>query len=188
MPNEPEVMGLLALMRLHIARAAARFSTDGDIVLLEDQDRAAWDHDAIASAATLLESAMRIGPTGPYQVQAAIAALHATAPSFADTDWMQIVGLYGALHEMTRSPVVAMNRAVAMSYAMGVDAGLRALDALEDELRTYAPFHTTRSELLRRAGRQDEALAGAERALALVANPAERRLLEQRIEALSRTP
>jgi RNA polymerase sigma-70 factor (ECF subfamily) len=134
----------------------------------------------------LLERAMRIGRRGPYQVQAAIAALHASAPSFGETDWTQIVTLYGALYEMSPSPVVAMNRAVALSYAVGVDAALDELSSLEEDLDSYAPFHTTRSELLRRAGRKQEALVGAERALELAANPAERRLLEDRIEQLSR--
>jgi RNA polymerase sigma-70 factor (ECF subfamily) len=185
MPNEPECMGLLALMRLHLARAETRFDADGGIVLLADQDRSLWDHDAIRSAADLLERAMRIGRTGPYQVQAAIAALHASAPSFDSTDWTQIVGLYGALYEMSPSPVVAMNRAVALSYAVGVDAALRDLALLEHELDSYVPFHTTRSELLRRAGRRAEALVGAERALSLATNPAERLLLEQRIVQLT---
>jgi RNA polymerase sigma-70 factor (ECF subfamily) len=184
MPNEPEVVGLLALMRLHLARSEARFDPSGRIVLLEDQDRSAWDHDTIVGACELLDRAMRIGPVGPYQIQAAIAALHASAPTFADTDWTQIVGLYGALYELQRTPVVAMNRAVAVSYAMGVDEALRHLEPLTTELDGYVHFHMTRSELLRRAGRADEARAGAERALELATNDAERALLNERIDAL----
>ena len=187
MPNEPEVMGLLALMRLHLARTSSRFDRDGDIVLLEDQDRSSWDRDAIAGAAEIVEKAMRIGPPGPFQIQAAIAALHASAPSFGETDWTQITTLYAALYELTPTPVVALNRAVAMSYSAGVDVALRELVALEEPLASYLPFHTTRSELLRRAGRRPEALAGAERALALATNPAERRLLDRRINELRRS-
>ncbi|MEX2393035.1 MAG: DUF6596 domain-containing protein, partial [Actinomycetota bacterium] len=184
MPNEPEVMGLSALMGLHLARSETRFDASGRIVLLEDQDRSAWDHDAIAKARDLLDRAMRIGPVGPYQVQAAIAALHASSPTFDATDWTQIVGLYGALYELQPTPVIAMNRAVAVSYAMGVDEGLRHMEPLNTELDGYVHFHITRSELLRRAGRKDEALVGAERAFDLATNDAERKLLNERIDAL----
>ena len=188
MPNEPEVMGLLALMRIHLARASTRFDADGDVVLLENQDRSRWDGAAISDAAALVERAMRIGPAGPFQIQAAIAALHASAPSLDATDWTQITTLYGALYELTPTPVVALNRAVALSYSVGVEAALRELPALEDELSSYLPFHTTRSELLRRAGRRTDALAGAERALALATNPSERRLLMRRIDELRESP
>lgn len=184
MPKEPEVMGLLALMRLHLARVAARFDEAGSIVLLADQDRRAWDHDAIEAAVSLLNDAGCIVKPGPYQVQGWIAAVHATAHTFDETDWGQIVGLYGQLYAMSPSPVIALNRAVAVSFATGVEDGLRELVPLEGALDSYGPFHSARAELFSRAGRLAEALAGAERARELAANPAERKLLDERIEEL----
>ncbi len=184
MPNEPEVMGLLALERFHLARASTRFDAGGRMILLADQDRTAWDRDVIDGANDVLDRAMRIGRPGPYQVQAQIAAVHANARSFGETDWTSIVRLYDALYGVTPSPVVAMNRAVALSYAVGVDAALDALSSLEDELESYAPFHITRSELLARAGRAEDALCWAERALELVTNPAQRILVEERVEQI----
>jgi RNA polymerase sigma-70 factor (ECF subfamily) len=184
MPDEPEPIGLLALMRLHLARSASRFTQDGSLVLLADQDRSLWNHGAIAAAASLLSRASALGRPGPYQEQAAIALCHARAPSFSETDWWSIVVGYDRLLEMTPSPVVALNRAIALAHAAGANAGLDALDPLAEQLDRYQPFHAARSELLRRAGRRHEALDAARRALDLATNPAERRLLESRIDEL----
>jgi RNA polymerase sigma factor (sigma-70 family) len=181
MPDEPEPMGLLALMRLHLARAGARFAEDGSIVLLTEQDRRRWDRASIAGASELLDRALRIGRPGPYQLQAAIVAVHAGASTYADTDWVEIVALYDRLLALQPTPVVALNRALAVAELRGAAAGLAEVDPLADRLDGYHLFHAARAELLRRLGRHDEALGADRRALALTDNPAEQRLLRERI-------
>ena len=183
MPDEPEVLGLLALMRLHLARVEARFAPDGGLVLLPDQDRGLWDRAAIDAAVELVERAERIGLPGPYQLQAAIVATHATAPSWADTDWSAVVSLYDALRRLEPTPVVALNRALAVAERDGPGAALDELDGLVDRLDGYHLFHAARAELLRRVGRTDAAREADRRALELTENPAERRLLSERIDA-----
>jgi RNA polymerase sigma-70 factor (ECF subfamily) len=178
MPDEPEVHGLLALMLLHDARREARFR-DGDLVLLADQDRSLWDMEQIAEGRAVLERALALHGRGPYVVQAAIASLHADDPH----DWAQIAALYGELHRLTDSPVVELNRAVAVAEAEGPEAGLRIVDQLE--LDDYRYLHSTRGELLRRLDRTDEARDAFERALALVHDDAERRLIERRLAELA---
>jgi RNA polymerase sigma factor (sigma-70 family) len=184
MPDEPEPMGLLALMRLHLARADARFADDGDLVLLPDQDRSRWDRAAIAEADTLLRDALRRGRVGRYQLQAAIVACHAGAASYGATDWQEIVALYDRLLVLEPTPVVALNRAVALAELDGPGAALRELEPLGGRLDGWHLFHAARAELLRRLGRRDEARRAVARALLLVANPGERRLLEARLDQL----
>jgi RNA polymerase sigma-70 factor (ECF subfamily) len=181
MPDEPEPLGLLALMRLHLARADARFAPDGALILLPDQDRSRWDAVAIADASRQVERALRMGRAGPYQLQAAIVACHATAASYAATDWRQIVALYDRLLVLQPSPVVALNRALALAEVAGPAAALAAIEPLAERLDGYHLFHAARGELLRRLGRAAEARAADLRALPLTDNPAERRLLEQRL-------
>ena len=181
MPNEPEALGLLALMRLHLARAAARFDNAGNLVLLQDQDRGRWDQERIASAIVLLQRAATLPRTGPYQLQAAIAACHAEVQTWGETDWQQIVALYDALLELMPSPVVELNRAIARRYRDGASAALDDTDRLADALDGYYLFHATRAELLRDLGREPEARAALTRALELTANPAERALLQKRL-------
>ena len=184
MPDEPEPMGLLALMRLHLARADARFADDGDLVLLPDQDRSKWDRAAIAEADALLRDALRRGQAGRYQLQAAIVACHAGAASYSATDWEEIVALYDRLLLLEPTPVVALNRAVALAERDGPEAALLALDPLGARLDGWHLFHAARGEMLRRLGRRDEARRAVARALLLVANPGERRLLEERLAQL----
>jgi RNA polymerase sigma-70 factor (ECF subfamily) len=181
MPDEPEVLGLLALMRAHLARADARFGDDGSIVLLRDQDRSRWNRPAIADAEALLQQAEAMGRPGSYQLQAAILVAHAGAPSWDTTPWDEIVPLYDALHRLEPTPVVGLNRALALAERDGPEAGLAALGPLADRLDGYHLFHAARGELLRRLARTDEARVADRRALELVANPAERRLLEERL-------
>jgi RNA polymerase sigma factor (sigma-70 family) len=181
MPTEPEVMGLLALIRLHRARTAARFDPDGGLVLLQHQDRSLWDRAAIADATRLLVRAARQRRTGPYQLQAAIVACHAEAEHWQDTDWEQIVLLYDMLLHLAPSPVTRLHRAIAVRYASGPRAALTELDALGGELRDYHLYHATRAELLRRLGRPGQARTADRRALELTTNPAERAVLEQRL-------
>ena len=183
MPDEPEAIGLLALMRLHLARANSRFTADGDIVLLAEQDRTRWDRGAIDAAVELLGRAERMAQPGPYQLQAAIVAAHATAASWQATPWPTIVELYDALHRLTPTPVVSLNRALAIAERDGPGPALEALEALADRLDGYHLFHAARAELLRRSGDAGGARAANERALTLTENPAERRLLEARLRA-----
>jgi RNA polymerase sigma-70 factor (ECF subfamily) len=184
MPDEPEPMGLLALMRLHLARAASRFGPDRSLVLLADQDRATWDHVAIDEARTLLGRALRLGRAGPYQLQAAIVAVHAAAPSYAETDWTEIVALYDRLARLQPTPVVALNRALAVAELSGPGAALAELEPLGERLAGYHLFHAARAELLRRLGRAAEAAAAVRRARELTENPAERDLLNRRLAEL----
>jgi RNA polymerase sigma factor (sigma-70 family) len=183
MPDEPEVLGLLALMRLHLARAEARFDRDGSIVLLRDQDRARWNSAAIAEAEALLRRAEAIDRPGSYQLQAAILLAHARAPSWAATPWDEIVSLYDALFRHEPTPVVGLNRALALAERDGPEAGLLAMERLGDRLEGYHLFHAARAELLRRLGRAAEARDADRRALELTENPAERRLLAERLRA-----
>jgi predicted RNA polymerase sigma factor len=183
MPDEPEAIGLLALMTLQLARAAARFSPDGRLVLLEDQDRSRWDARAIARGVEQVGRAGRMRRPGPYQVQAAIAACHAEAGSWAETDWTQIVMLYEGLVRMTGSSVVRLNHAVALAHVAGAARALAEIDELRDELDRYHLYHATRAAFLRDLGRPDEAREADRRALALTDNPAERALLLERIGA-----
>jgi RNA polymerase sigma-70 factor (ECF subfamily) len=177
MPNEPEVLGLLALLLLHESRAAARFDGWGRLIRLEEQDRSKWGKKLIEEATVLLDRAIALRRPGPYQVQAAIAALHAQAPDWERTDWRQIRLLYGSLQAMAPSPVVLLNRAVATRYAIGPEAALAEIEPLKGELDGYRLFHALRAALLTALGRDDEAGQATERALALAANPAERELL-----------
>jgi RNA polymerase sigma-70 factor (ECF subfamily) len=182
MPNEPEVTGLLALIRLHRARTTARFNPDGTLVLLKDQDRSRWDRAAIDDANQLLVQASRQHRPGPYQLQAAIVACHADADRWEDTDWEQIVLLYDMLLHLAPSPVVRLQRAIALRYTAGPDAALAELEQLADALDNYHLFHATRAELLRGLGHPEEARTADQRALQLTANPAERALLLERLD------
>ncbi|MGW5262506.1 RNA polymerase sigma factor [Microbispora sp. NPDC004025] len=183
MPGEPEAQGLLALMLLQDSRRAARFDEAGDIVTLEFQDRARWDHDEIEEGLRLLDDALARRRPGPYQVQAAIAACHATALDPDDTDWPQIAGLYGELVRLTPSPVVELNRAVAVAMADGPLAGLRLVDELRagGRLAGHHLLAATRADLLRRLGRTDDAARAYGEALALAPTDAERRYLARRL-------
>lgn len=181
LPAEPEALGLLALMRLHLARAAARFDAAGELVLLADQDRARWDREAIVDAVRLVEQAGAMRRPGPYQLQAAIAACHAEAPSREATDWPQILVLYDLLLRFNSSPVVRLNRAVALRWVGGPEAALAEVEPLARELDGYHIFHATRAELLLELGRREQARAAELRALGLTVNRAERSLLEHRL-------
>jgi RNA polymerase sigma factor (sigma-70 family) len=181
MPAEPEVAGLLALIRLHRARAAARFGTDGGLVLLPDQDRSLWDREAIADAIRLLTRAARRQRPGPYQLQAAIVACHAEAGSWEDTDWEQIVLLYDMLLHLAPSPVTRLHRAIAVRYTTGARAAMAELDDLAGTLANYHLYHASRAELLRELGHPGQARAADRRALGLTTNPAEQALLQQRL-------
>jgi RNA polymerase sigma-70 factor (ECF subfamily) len=184
---EPEAVGLLALMLLHDARRAARVSAEGELVLLEDQDRSLWNRAQVADAVRLVEAALASRRFGPYTIQAAIAAVHAEAPRAEDTDWAQIAGLYDVLMELQSSPVVELNRAVAIAMRDGPEAGLALVDALlaQGELAEYHLAHAARADLCRRLGRNAEARASYEKALALTAQGPQRRFLERRLASLS---
>jgi RNA polymerase sigma-70 factor (ECF subfamily) len=184
LPSDPETRGLLALMLLHHARRHARADAGGDLVLLEDQDRARWDHDLIDEGLAVLETAVELRRPGSYQVEAAIAACHARAARPEDTDWAEIAALYGTLARMGPSPVVELNRAVAVAMADGPRAGLAILEPLGEDLDAYHLLHAARADLLRREGRRDEAAEAYRRALELVTNDTERRFLEGRLTAL----
>jgi RNA polymerase sigma-70 factor (ECF subfamily) len=183
LPDEPEVGGLLALLLLHDARRAARVDATGKLVPLEDQDRSRWDASQIAEGTRLLEAALQRGRPGPYQVQAAIAACHATAAEAADTDWAQIAALYGQLARLVPSAVVRLNRAVAVGMRDGPAAGLALVEQLEEagELAGYHLLPATRADLLRRLGRRDEAAAAYREALELAPTEPERRYLARRL-------
>ena len=185
MPREPEVLGLLALLLLHESRARARFDGWGRIIRLKDQDRAKWDRRLADEAGRYLDRAIGLRRAGPYQVQAAIAALHAQAPSYEETDWRQIRLLYSRLQQLAPSPVVLLNRAVATRYAIGAEQALAEIEPLAAELDDYHLFHALRAALLATVGRDEEAEQVRERALALAANPAERELLTRGLSLLS---
>ncbi|MFO7275506.1 MAG: RNA polymerase sigma factor [Pseudomonadota bacterium] len=184
---EAEAMGLLALMLLHESRRAARTSPEGELILLEAQDRSLWDRDLIAEGVELVTRALQTRRFGRYTLQAAIAAVHAEAPSAAETDWAEIVGLYDVLLKVDPSPVVALNRAVAVAMLNGPEAGLALIDALLDRglLTDYHLAHAARADLCRRLGRFGEARVAYERALALTRLEPERRFLLRRLEELT---
>ena len=182
MPDEPEVIGLLALMLLLESRRAARTTADGALVLLADQDRSRWDRDLIVEGQSLVRHCLRRNRPGPYQLQAAINAVHSDAPSAAETDWRQIVALYDQHMRLAPSPIVALNRAVAVAEVDGPAAGLAIVDGLE--LEDYYLFHSVRADLLRRLGRDGEAARAYDSAIARCENAAERRFLENRRQSV----
>jgi len=184
-PAEPEIMGLTALLLLQHARSAARFDADGAVVLLEDQDRTLWDRKQIAEGLALIDKAVRHRRPGPYQVQAAIAAIHARAARAQDTDWSEIDLLYGTLERMQPSPVVSLNRAVAVSKARGPAAALAMIEPLADRLGAYFYFHGARGAFLRELGRNDEAHIAFDRAIALANSPAEAAHIRMQIDRLT---
>ena len=187
MPDEPEARGLLALMLLHDSRRDARTDANGDLVLLEDQDRGRWDASRITEGQALLARALGVGRVGAYQIQAAIAALHDEAPSWAATDWRQIAGLYRRLLAIDPSPVIELNLAVAVAMAEGSAIGLAMMDGLAagGRLDDYPYLHAARADLLRRLDRRTEAAAAYRRALELTDNRAERAFLETRLDDLA---
>jgi RNA polymerase sigma-70 factor (ECF subfamily) len=181
-PDEPETLGLLALMRLHDSRRDARVDEAGELVLLEDQDRSRWDRAAIAEGSGLVERALALGGgSGPYVLQAFIAAEHGRP---GGPDWVRVAGAYDRLLTVQGGPVVALNRAVAVAMARGPEAGLALMDELSPELDGYHLLHSSRADLLRRLGRRDEAVAAYERALALAAHPVEQAFLRRRLAEL----
>jgi RNA polymerase sigma-70 factor (ECF subfamily) len=186
MPDEPEVLGLLALLLLHDSRRPARMSPAGEPILLEDQDRTLWDRALIREGRTVLERALRRGRAGPYQVQAAIAAVHSAAVTPGETDWQQVLALYEMLARIDPSPVVALNRGVAVAFAHGLQRGLAQIDELgrSGTLGSYLYYHAARADLLRRLGRAGEARHAYRRALELAGNVSERRFLERRLAAV----
>ncbi|HEX5880624.1 MAG TPA: RNA polymerase sigma factor [Actinomycetota bacterium] len=185
MPDEPEVLGLVALMLLVSSRRDARTGDGGELVLLADQDRGRWDRDQIAEGQAIVRRCLRRGQPGPYQLQAAINAVHSDAPAAAATDWGQILALYDQLLALAPSPVVALNRAVAVAEVEGPEAALALVDGLD--LDGYRLFHAIRADLLRRLGRDAEAVAAYEAAIARTGNATERAFLERRRRALTRS-
>jgi len=185
-PDEPEIEGLVALMALHDARRETRLDGAGELVLLADQDRSRWDHAQIEEAAALVERALSRRRVGPYQLEAAIAAVHATAASTDATDWIELAALYGVLACIAPSPVVMLNRAVAVSMADGAGAGLALVEELAEqgELDESHLLHATRADLLRQLGRMPEARAAYERAIDLVGTGPEERFLRRRLDGL----
>jgi RNA polymerase sigma-70 factor (ECF subfamily) len=186
LPAQAEARGLLALMLFHDARRATRTDAEGDIVLLEEQDRSRWDRAQIGEAAALVTGALLGRPPGRYAVQAAIAGLHAQAPSAEATDWPQIAALYGVLGSIQPSAVIALNRAVAIAMADGYEQGLALLETIH--LPGYHLLPAARADLLRRLGRNAEASAAYREALGLVTNTRERRLLERRLRQVEPPP
>jgi RNA polymerase sigma-70 factor (ECF subfamily) len=185
MPDEPEAVGLLALMELHHARRAGRVDAEGNLLPLEEQDRSTWDLDAIRHAIARLEAAERAGARGPYQVQAAIAACHAIAPVAATTDWTRIAALYDQLVGMIPTPFVRLNRAVAVGMAVSPEAGLALVDELAADLANFHLFHATRGDMLRRMGDGERATTAFGTAFDLAPTDTERRFLQRRIDELS---
>jgi RNA polymerase sigma-70 factor (ECF subfamily) len=187
LPNEPENLGLLALMLLHDSRRDARVNAVGELVPLEEQDRTTWHASQIAEGMQLVEKSLRMGRVGPYQLQAAIAAVHAQAKTPEQTDWDQIAALYAVLSRTSGSPVIALNHAVAVAMSRGIETGLELIQQLatSGDLDSYYLYHAARADLLRRLRRKEEALAAYERALRLSANAVERRYLRRRMAELS---
>lgn len=187
LPDKPisaEARGLMALMLLHDSRRDARVNGNGELVVLEDQDRAKWDHDRINEGTAILDYALRLRNPGPYQVQAAISAVHAQAETAQKTDWAQIVELYQTLFQMTASPVVEVNRAVAMAMAGNPQAGLRILHRLKLEMEEFFPFHVAHADLLRRTNQRAAAADAYQQAIRLCQNSTERAYLEQQLQTL----
>ncbi len=186
MPEVPEVIGLLALLLFQDARRETRSAASGDLILLADQDRTRWDQSLITEGVSLLARALARREPGPYQIQASIAAIHAQAATADDTDWREIAGLYAILHQYSPTPVVELNRAVAIAMAEGPEAGLVLVEKLAriEELRSYQYLHSTRADLLRQLNRPKEARAAYRRALELTENQAERRFLTSQLERL----
>jgi RNA polymerase sigma-70 factor (ECF subfamily) len=184
--REPEAVGVVALMLLHDARRNARTDAEGNLVTLENQDRSLWNREQIAEGDRLLREALAMKRPGPYQLQAAISAVHAVANSYAETGWVEIAALYRKLFELQPSAVVRLNEAVAISFAESAEAGLKVLAELDGQeaMEDYQPFHAARADLLRRAGRREEAAEAYLRAASLSQNEAERRFLEQRLKEL----
>jgi RNA polymerase sigma-70 factor (ECF subfamily) len=183
MPDEPEVLGLLALLVLTHSRSPARTVPGEPLVLLPDQDRSRWDSTLIEEGQSLVRQCLRRNQPGPYQIQAAIAAVHSDARTADQTDWRQILALYGQLMAIAPTPVVALNRAVAVAEVDGPAAGLAAMEGLD--LGSYYPFHAVRADMLSRLGRSADAAAAYDAAMALTANPAQRRFLDSRRRALA---
>jgi RNA polymerase sigma-70 factor (ECF subfamily) len=183
MPDEPEVMGLLALMLLIASRRAARTTPEGDLVLLPDQDRSLWDRDLIAEGQALVRRCLRVNRPGPYQIQAAINAVHSDAPAAEATDWRQILHLYDQLLAIEPTPVVALNRAVAVAEVEGPETALALVDALD--LDRYHLFHGIRADLLRRLGREAEAAAAYDAAIERCENTAVRDFLERKRQSMT---
>ena len=181
MPGEPEPLGLLALMRLHLARSKARFTSAGELILLQDQDRTLWDQPMIAEGIALIEHAAALRRPGPYQVEAAIVACHAEAATWTDTDWRQILLLYDLLLQMKPSPVVRLNRAVALWQVVGPEAALGEVNTLVGDLENYHLFHAIRGELLLELSKREQARASTLRAWELTSNRAEQELLARRL-------
>lgn len=190
MPQDAESAGLLALMLLHDSRRDTRVNSDGELVPLDEQDRSRWNADRIREGLGLVEKALRLGRVGPYQLQAAIAALHASAPTAAQTDWRQIAALYRELSRTHFSAVVALNHAVAVALSEGLETGLGMIDELgsSGELDSYYLFHAARADILRRLGRSTEAAQAYRRALGLTANAVERRYLRRRLNEVTTAP
>jgi RNA polymerase sigma-70 factor (ECF subfamily) len=190
LPQEAENLGLLALMLLHDSRRDARTSSQGELVPLEEQDRSQWDRERIREGLEFVERALRMGRIGPYQLQAAIAALHAEARTASDTDWRQIAALYRELARVHPSPIVALNHSVAVALSEGIEAGLRLIDELgaAGELESYHLYHAARADLLRRLGRSRESAEAYRQALGLTANAVERRYLRRRLAEMKALP
>jgi RNA polymerase sigma-70 factor (ECF subfamily) len=182
MPDEPEARGLLALLLLTEARRPARTGPDGSLVLLADQDRGRWDRAMIAEGQDLVRACLRLGRPGPYQLQAAVSAVHSDAPAAGDTDWGQILALYDQLMAVAPTPVVALNRCVAVAEVEGPARALELVDQLG--IDEYHLYHSTRADLLRRLGRRDDAAAAYEAAIARSTNQAERSFLQRRRDGL----
>ncbi len=188
MPDEPEVAGLLALLLFHDSRRETRMRPDGEPALLDEQDRSRWNRDEIAEGERLLDRAVRAQRPGAYTLQAAIAAIHATAATSTATDWAEIAALYDVLARVHPTPIVALNRAAALAMRDGPQAGLAILDELADEpaLNDYHLYHSARADMLRRLERTADSATAYRRALALATNPAERRFLERRVQEMSK--
>jgi RNA polymerase sigma-70 factor (ECF subfamily) len=183
LPNEPEVMGLLALMLLVESRRTTRTTPDGDLVRLAEQDRSLWDKHLVAEGQAIVRQCLRRNEPGPYQIQAAINAVHSDAPTAAATDWWQILQLYNQLQSLAPSPVIALNRAVAVAEVEGPDAALTLVEGLD--LTGYRLFHAIRADLLRRVGRNSEAALAYDEAIARTENATERKFLQRSRQALN---
>ena len=181
-PEEPEIEGLLALLLLHDSRREARLDENDFMVPLEEQDRSHWDREKINTGIQMLKAALVRGKNGPYQIQAAISAVHAQAANYDDTDWRQIILLYDALYDINPNTVVLLNKAVAVSYLEGPESGLKLIEKLENDLKTYQPFHAAKADLLRRMERFSAAVASYNRAIELTRNAKDKAFLQKRLK------